>query len=76
MHEYEKPFHGYWLAKRGYVYYLYLSLEEIKRDDEEISHNIERLNKGIPVFNRCYDGSWVMYSRRMSEVKAFASERY
>lgn len=63
-----------WVAKRGYVYYLYDSLEEAKRDDEEVSHNLERIRNGIPVFNRCYCGSWLFYSRRMREVKDFINE--
>ena len=63
-----------WLAKRGYVFYLYKSLDDIKRDDEAISHNLERLNNGIALFNRCYDGNYVFRTRRMSEIKEFISE--
>ena len=74
MREYEKQLHnGLWVAKRGYCYYLYLSLEEIKRDDEEVSRNLERIRNGDEVFNRCYDGSWIFYSRRMADVKEEAT---
>lgn len=73
MREYEKQLsNGMWIAKRGYCYFLYLSLEAIKRDDEEVSKNLERLNNGNPVFNRCYDGSWIFYGRKMAEVKEYA----
>ena len=76
MHDYERQLkNGMWIAKRGYVYYLYNSMSDIKRDDEEVSHNLERINKGIEVFNRIYDGCWVFCSRRMSEVKEYATER-
>lgn len=74
MHEYEKQLpNGLWIAKRGYCYFLYTSLDAIKRDDNEVSQNLERLNNGKPVFNRCYDGSWIIYSRKMAEVKAYAN---
>ena len=74
MKEYERQLkNGLWIAKRGYVYYLYRSIEDIKRDDKEVSHNLERLNNGNEVFNRCYDGSWLCYSRKMSEVTEMAS---
>lgn len=77
MLEYEKQLrNGLWVAKRGYCYFLYTSLEAIKRDDEEVSHNLERINKGTDVFNRCYDGSWIFYSRKMAEVKSMAKEMY
>lgn len=73
--DYNKQLHnGLWVAKRGYCYFLYPSLEYIERDDEEVSHNIERLNKGEEVFNRCYDGCWFAYSRRLAEVKAYAND--
>lgn len=73
MTEYEKSLpNGMWIAKRGYCYFLYLSFEEIKRDDEEVSRNLERIRKGTEVFNRCYDGSWIFYSRKMAEVKEYA----
>lgn len=73
MPEYEKQLpNGLWIAKRGYCYFLYTSLESIKRDDEEVGRNIERINKGNKVFNRCYDGSWIFYSRKMAEVKEYA----
>ena len=72
--DYEKQLkNGSWFAKRGYAYYLYSSLEDIKADDEQVSQNVARLNKGIPVFNRCYDGSWLFRSRKMSEVKSYAA---
>ena len=41
---------------------------------EEVSHNIERLNKGEEVFNRCYAGCWFAYSRKLAEVKAYAND--
>lgn len=75
MHDYEKQLsNGLWIAKRGYVYYLYQSIEDIKADDEQVGQNIMRLNKGIPVFNRCYDGSWLCRARKMSEIKALAMQ--
>jgi hypothetical protein len=73
MHDYEKQLkNGLWLVKRGYVYYLYGSLDDIKRDDAEVGDNIHRLNNGVQVFNRCYDGCWIFRARKMSEVKEFA----
>ena len=75
MSDYEKCLpNGIWLAKRGYVYYLYQSLEAIQHDDIQVKGNLERLNKGIPVFNRCYDGSWLARGRKMKEIKAFSDE--
>lgn len=72
MNDYEKQLpNGMWVAKRGYCYFLYQEFEHIKRDDEEVSHNLERIRNGIEVFNRCYDGSWIFYSRKMAEVKEY-----
>ena len=75
MHDYEKQLpNGLWVAKRGSCYFLYPSLDHIKRDDEEVSHNVVHLYKGEQVFNRCYAGCWFTYSRRLAEVKAYAND--
>ena len=75
MSDYEKCLpNGIWLAKRGYAYYLYQSLEAIQRDDLHVKGNLERLNKGIPVFNRCYDGSWLARGGKMREIKKLSDE--
>ena len=73
MLEYEKQLsNGLWIAKRGYCYFLYRSLREIRHDDEEVSYNIDRIRNETDVFNRCIDGSWLFYSRKMSEVNEYA----
>lgn len=75
MADYEKQLpNGMWLVKRGYAYYIYASAEDFKRDDEEVSHNIDRLNNGNEVFNRAYHGSGLFRSRRMSDVREFLKE--
>lgn len=73
MLEYEREMpNGLWIAKRGYCYYLYYSLEDIKRDDYEVSCNLDRIRNGNEVFNRCYDGLWIFYSRKLRETKEYA----
>lgn len=73
MLEYEKQLpNGLWIAKRGYCYFLYRSLTEIHHDDEEVRGNLERIRKGTDVFNRCIDGSWLFYSRKMAETQEYA----
>ena len=75
MADYEKELqNGLWLAKRGYVYYLYNAVEDLERDDHEVSLNLERLNNGIEVFNRAYSGSWLVRARKMREIKDFVRE--
>ena len=75
MNNYEKELpNGLWLAKRGYVYYLYNAVEDLKQDDYEVSLNIERLNNGTEVFNRAYSGSWLVRARKMSEIEDFVRE--
>ena len=67
---------GLYVAKRGYCYYLYNSIDNILDDDEQVSHNLDRLNNNIPVFNRCYNGSWIMYSRKFSDIKRYMVQVY
>lgn len=70
MKEYIKQMKsGKWVAKRGYCYFLYASKEDILHDDAEVAKNLDRLNNHEPVFNRCYDGSWITYSRKLSDIK-------
>ena len=73
MLEYEKQLpNGLWIAKRGYCYFLYRTLREIYHDDEEVRHNLERIRNGTDCFNRCSDGAWLFYSRKMAETKEYA----
>ena len=75
MADYERQLkNGLWLAKRGYVYYLYNTVDDLKGDDYEVSLNVERFNNGTEVFNRAYSGSWLFRTRKMSEIKDFARE--
>lgn len=63
---------GLYIAKRGYCYFAYQSLEQAYEDDAQVSRNIERLNNGEQVFNRCYDGQWLFYTRKLSEFNQLA----
>ena len=58
---------GLYIAKRGYCYFAYKSMEQAYEDDAQVSRNLERLNSGEQVFNRCYDGKWLFYTRKLSE---------
>ena len=69
MLEYEKQLpNGLWIAKRGYCYFLYSSITEITNDDCAVDRNLERIRNGEDVFNRCINGSWLFYSRKMAET--------
>ena len=59
---------GRFIAKRGYCYYLYETMEAINADDTEVSKNLDRLQRNEPVFNRIYDGNWLTQSRRLADV--------
>ena len=63
---------GLYIAKRGYCYFAYQSMEQVYEDDVQVSRNIERLNNGEQVFNRCYDGQWLFYTRKLSEFNQLA----
>ena len=58
---------GLCLAKRGYCYFAYQTIEQAEADDLQVSRNLERLRSGRQVFNRCYDGQWLFYTRKLSE---------
>ena len=69
MKDYEKHLdNGAVLAKRGYCYFLYESEVALQNDDYEVGRNIERFNAGVPVFNRCKTGSWLVMARRMKNI--------
>ena len=69
MKDYEKHLdNGAVLAKRGYCYFLYESEVALQNDDYEVGRNIERINAGVPVFNRCEVGSWFAMSRKMKDI--------
>jgi hypothetical protein len=42
-------------------------MEQAYEDDAQVSRNLERLNSGEQVFNRCYNGKWLFYTRKLSE---------
>lgn len=70
MNDYEKRLpSGRILAKRGYAYYLYATMEDLKRDDEMTASNLERMNRGLTTFNRPYDGIWLARARKLAEIK-------
>ena len=70
MSDYEKKLpSGRFIAKRGYAYYLYDSMAHIQRDDNMTAGNLERLNQGLPTFNRPYDGLFLARARKLSEIK-------
>lgn len=63
---------GLCIAKRGYCYFAYRSIEQAQEDDKQVSRNLERLRSGRQVFNRCYDGQWLFYTRKLSEFNELA----
>lgn len=63
---------GLCVAKRGYCYFAYKSIEQAQEDDVQVSRNLERLRSGQPVFNRCYSGHWFFYTRKLSEFNKMA----
>lgn len=74
MKEYIKQLKsGLWVAKRGYCYFLYSSKEDILHDDAEVAKNLDRIRNGEQVYNRCYDGIWITYSRKLSYIKEIST---
>ena len=63
---------GLCIAKRGYCYFAYQSIEQAQEDDVQVSRNLKRMCRGEQVFNRCYDGQWLFYTRRLSEFNQLA----
>ena len=63
---------GLCLAKRGYCYFAYQYADQAYKDDVQVSRNLERMRSGEPVFNRCYDGHWLFYTRKLSEFNKMA----
>lgn len=72
MSEYEKVLKsGHILAKRGCCYFLYPSIEHLKADDEAEALNINRMNAGEPVVNRCYSCNMYGYTRKLRDAIAY-----
>lgn len=60
------------IAKRGCCYFIYPSQAMLDADDLDEKGNLDRMNNGELVFNRCYSTRHYGYARRLYQVKEYA----